>query len=146
MNALAGYRTLALNALMLIAGLVGLKTNPEVIQRHVEIAFSIITAVNVFMRIITTGPVGPAIAGLVPQAKHLAKSWDALQTIAAALANRPGTSISQVVISSTSTEPVTDVPAPAAPGQDDVLALLPIYAAAIATAANQTLSETVKAQ
>ena len=142
MNKLTGYRTLAVNALLLIASWVGLQISPETIQQHLNIAFGVFAGVNAAMRILTKGPVGQ----LVPQLGKFVALEDHWMSIWSALPDMPFPQGTGAAV--TSAEPdqtVSNVPAPAAAAQRDIEALLPIYAVKIATAINETLSETSKA-
>ena len=56
-----GYRTIVYNVLMLVAtmaGLYGVDFPPEMVEEVTAGVVSIITAVNLVLRAVTTGPVG----------------------------------------------------------------------------------------
>lgn len=138
MNTLKGYRSIAVYLLILAAGLTGHHLAPELVGRYLDEVFSAIAAVSVFMRIITTGPVGK----LVPELAIVAK----LQARASALiAVLPTVEIiTPPSIDTGSTSPDPSAPAQTSAGQGDVVAMLPIYAAKLAEAVNETLSEPEK--
>jgi hypothetical protein len=141
MSKLTGYRTLAVNALLLIASWVGLQVSPETIQQHLNIAFGVFAGVNAAMRILTKGPVGQ----LVPQLGRFVAFEDHWMSMWSALPELFPQSVGSPAEPQAPDQPAPNVPAQAAAAQRDIEALLPIYAVKIATAINETLSETSKA-